>query len=406
MNPASGNYSRPPEQVPTLAAPVLAAGNLDDTPGDAGSADPVKMPRSRRRVGFRKGADLDEEMWPTESFGGVTDDQFWDDLASDKPLTTTARSAQHDPASRKRPLAAVPPPGPRDQGDDRSGGRRARNSGGYPDAQPGAADRTAVQPVQVATQPVPSLGQPASAALARTASFQAAPPQTGPAQSGPGQAGHLSPAGGPYQRTGPQPSPSRGWRHASGSGVGADEDPLTSAAFSLRASGPVDGNSQQAPRRSREVGWDHYDVGREHYDGGRSQETQTFGAAEPRGGGRAGPSGTAAIPAYGPARVLARPTVAWLRIPTRASRTAILLRKPRRRRRPMPSPTGRATATGARPAPARIRGGRTAAGATPGMAATGPGTGLRGRRTRRATATRRAAVIRAVPTTRGKTTGG
>ncbi len=244
--------SRPPEQVPTLAAPVFAAGNLDDTPGDAWPADPAKMPRSRRRVGFRKGADIDEEMWPTESFGGVTDDQFWDDLASDKPLTTTARSAQHDSGSQKRPL---PPPGAR-----------------------------------VGQRPVPSLAQPASAAPARTASFQAAPAQTGPAQTGPAQTGHLSPAGGPYQRTGPQASPPRGWRHASGPGVGADEDPLTSAAFSLRSSGPVDGNSQQAPRRSHEVGWDHYDIG-------RSQETQTFGAAEPGGGGRAGPSGTGA---YGP----------------------------------------------------------------------------------------------------------
>ena len=325
--------SRPPEQVPTLAAPVFAAGNLDDTPGDAwpgdpgagdavpggagpgdakpgrprqGSrtaarlardanladpADPAKMPRSRRRVGFRKGADIDEEMWPTESFGGVTDDQFWDDLASDKPLTTTARSAQHDSGSQKRP---VPPPGARvgqrpgdardqtearGQGDDKPGGRRARTSGGYPDAQPGAADRTAVQPVQpvqVATQPVPSLGQPA-AAPARTASFQTAPPQTGPAQTGPGQAGHLSPAGGPYQRTGPQASPPRGWRHASGPGVGADEDPLTSAAFSLRSSGPVDGNSQQVPRPSRDVGWDHYDIGREYYDSSRGQETPAYG---------------------------------------------------------------------------------------------------------------------------------
>ena len=344
--------SRPAEQVPTLAAPVFATGNLDDTPGDAwpgdpgaddarpsgagpgdakpgrarpGSrtaarlardadpadpADPAKMPRSRRRVGFRKGADIDEEMWPTESFGGVTDDQFWDDLASDKPLTTTARSAQHDSGSPKRPSAAVPPPDARvgqrpgdardqaearSQGDDRPRGRRARNSGGYPDAQPGAADRTAVQPVQAATQPVPSLGQPGSAAPARVASFQA-----GPAQTGPAQAGHLSSAGGPYQRTGPQPSQPREWRHASGPGLGADEDPLTSAAFSLRSSGPVDGNSQQVPRRSREVGWDHYDIGREHYDAGRSLETQTF-SAEPRGGGDwAPPSGTAATPAYGP----------------------------------------------------------------------------------------------------------
>ena len=50
--------------------------------------------RPRRRVGFRKGSDVDEELWPAESFGGVSDEQFWDDLASDKPLTTTARTAQ------------------------------------------------------------------------------------------------------------------------------------------------------------------------------------------------------------------------------------------------------------------------------------------------------------------------
>ena len=69
--------------------------------------------RPRRRVGFRKGADVDEELWPTESFGGVSDEQFWDDLASDKPLTTTARTAQQDPGSRNRPFDAAPPPAAR-----------------------------------------------------------------------------------------------------------------------------------------------------------------------------------------------------------------------------------------------------------------------------------------------------
>ena len=69
--------------------------------------------RPRRRVGFRKGADVDEELWPTESFGGVSDEQFWDDLASDKPLTTTARTAQQDPRTRNRSFDAAPPPAAR-----------------------------------------------------------------------------------------------------------------------------------------------------------------------------------------------------------------------------------------------------------------------------------------------------
>ena len=68
-----------------------------------------KTGRPRRRVGFRKGADVDGELWPAESFGGVSDEQFWNDLASDKPLTTTARTAQQDPGIRNRPLDAVPP---------------------------------------------------------------------------------------------------------------------------------------------------------------------------------------------------------------------------------------------------------------------------------------------------------
>src|SRR5580704_771964 len=87
----------------------------DPTHGDATATDPklgaaargasetrptARMAKPRRRVGFRKGADLDEELWPTETFGGVSDEQFWDDLASDKPLATTARTAQQDPPGR------------------------------------------------------------------------------------------------------------------------------------------------------------------------------------------------------------------------------------------------------------------------------------------------------------------
>src|SRR5438477_229563 len=95
----------------------------DPTPGDATATDPklgaaargasetrptARMAKSRRRVGFRKGADLDEELWPAETFGGVSDEQFWDDLASDKPLATTARTAQQEPPSRNRLSAPAP----------------------------------------------------------------------------------------------------------------------------------------------------------------------------------------------------------------------------------------------------------------------------------------------------------
>ena len=90
--------------IPTATDPKLgtAARGASETRPTARTAKP------RRRVGFRKGADLDEELWPTESFGGVSDEQFWDDLASDKPLATTARTAQQDPPSRNRLSAPAP----------------------------------------------------------------------------------------------------------------------------------------------------------------------------------------------------------------------------------------------------------------------------------------------------------
>ena len=105
---------------PRLAAAVPDESRLGESrPGSRSAArltreahaaeDEGRTARPRRRVGFRKGADVDEELWPAESFGGVSDEQFWDDLASDKPLTTTARTAQQDPGTRNRPFEAVPP---------------------------------------------------------------------------------------------------------------------------------------------------------------------------------------------------------------------------------------------------------------------------------------------------------
>ena len=154
----------------------------DPSPDDAhaanGAAGPADAARPRRRVGFRKGADLDEELWPAETFGGVSDEQFWDDLASDKPLATTARTAQDSPG-KNRPAGRAPGTGldtgsatgpqavqvpravqgPAD-GRDPGRGRRASGTGTYaapltaPDP---AAERTAPQPAYAATQPIQSM---------------------------------------------------------------------------------------------------------------------------------------------------------------------------------------------------------------------------------------------------------
>ena len=104
--------------------------------------DPSATPRSRRRVTWRKGSDVDEELWPVEAFGGVSDEQFWNDLAADKPLATTARAAQPDTAAKRQP----PNTGP----------------GTHPQPRLGPDDRTAIHPAHRPSPPTrsvrPSLG--------------------------------------------------------------------------------------------------------------------------------------------------------------------------------------------------------------------------------------------------------
>ncbi len=272
---------------------------------DDETADAIRSTRGRRRVGFRKGAEVDEELWPTETFGGVTDEQFWDDMASDKPLATTARTAAPaDPGSRRRLPEVAPRPNGRDS-DDRGrldGSRMAGGgSGSYPlpVGRPGPADRTASQPIQTGPQriqtgpqsiptgpqPIPMGTQPMQVGTqpvpVATRSYQ---PGTTP-QPYPGPAPSYQPATQPApvmgvagQGTrGGMPADRRGrGRHANGtdSGAGpvAGEDPLTSAAYALRPPGAVDGRSQ-SPRRSR-------DLSREQYEAAVSQETQTFSLSD------------------------------------------------------------------------------------------------------------------------------
>jgi len=370
-----------PQEIPTLATPALGAGTMaeatvDDMPAEAwqgsgpddsarplgafgpaaprpgrrsaarlaraSAADdaedsPAKADRSRRRMGWRKGADIDEEMWPTESFGGVTDDQFWDDLASDKPLATTARTAQQGKprvtADPPADLRSGRPPG-RAQGGAQGGAwgnaRRTGHSGAYPDSRPG--DRTAIQPVQPvqaavppvlgapapgATQPVPMAAQPVPGATQPVP--MAAQPVPGATQPVPMTQGQ----GRQYPRTDSQPmraatqpmrdatQPSQltqpsetGGRRYPGAGAGATEDPLTSAAFSLRSSGPVDGRSNQPSSGPHDI------VSREHYAATISQETQTFSATDAEAATGGYPGGVPAFrqaPSGGNRAIEARP---------------------------------------------------------------------------------------------------
>ena len=236
---------------------------------EADTDDVAKTPRSRRRVGWRKGTDVDEELWPSEAFGGVTDEQFWDDLAADKPLATTARSAQPETSARRPPNvgplpdlhpAGRPLPDLRPVDDrSREDGRRPASDGPGTHPQPrlGPDDRTAIQPaMQPAVQP---------AATAATAT-QPYPTATQPTRTA------TQPV-----RAAQQPAGSRGRSRAT---ISADEDPLTSPAYSLRAKGSVDGRS----RRPR-------DLSREQYEAAVTQETQTFSMADAQTAGGGYPDG-------------------------------------------------------------------------------------------------------------------
>src|SRR5690242_11528256 len=252
-------------------------------PGPGASRDA----RSRRRVGFRKGAEIDEELWPAETFGGVSDEQFWDDLASDKPLTTTARTAQQDAGPRSRLLdtgSDTDPRGTQALGGDRSGpgqarsdrtrpdrdrpdrdrtdrdrgsraageGRRSAGYGAYPGPRTGtdpAAERSVVQPAYAATQPVKSTTPPPGVTQPVRTASSTGPSGTGPSGAGPSGTG---PSGTGQPRGASAPPAETGRRRRPSS---PDEDPLTSASFSLRPQGPVDGRSslrsrdqQDAPR--------------------------------------------------------------------------------------------------------------------------------------------------------------
>ncbi|MGD0246248.1 MAG: hypothetical protein ABSB59_38785 [Streptosporangiaceae bacterium] len=277
----------------TNAARAGAAGPAWAEPG----LDTFRDAKQRRRVGFRKGADIDEELWPAETFGGVSDEQFWDDMASDKPLATTARTAQQEAGPRSRLLdtgsAAASPgaqaPGARDgadqnrpdqaradrgRGDRGAGqGRRSAGYGAYPGPRtgpdPASAERTVVQPAYAATQPVKSMAPPA-----------AAPPAAPPPPGQPRAASTPPAPPAPPSETARRPRP-----------ASTNEDPLTSASYSLRSRGPVDGRSSLRPR-------DQQDVPRSRHDAGSGAGR---GPANPPPYGQAGPYPPAAPPAGPPA---------------------------------------------------------------------------------------------------------
>jgi hypothetical protein len=282
-DPVPATVSGPMDGTPRAARGSSRPGSRRLAAEAEAEADQDGTARSRRRSTWLKRGDIDEELWPAETFGGVSDEQFWDDMASDKPLATTARTAAPDAASRRRPPDAVPLAG---LGDTQAmGDRRGRGS------ENGRGGATGPQPFQTGPQQAQT-GPQSYRTGPRPVQAGPQPYQTGPQQAQPGpqpyqagsqpyQAGSQPYQAGPQQaqtgpqaaQTGPQPAYASASSRTETRRRSREEDPLTSAAFSLRTSGPVDGRSYQASRRSRELS-------REQYEATVSQDTQTFSLAD------------------------------------------------------------------------------------------------------------------------------
>jgi hypothetical protein len=207
-------------------------------------------------------------MWPAESFGGVSDEQFWDDMASDKPLATTARTAGQAAPARRRRLPEVVPAANGRGVDDRRRGDGHRIAGAGAGSGSGAYPQGGTQPTPVATRSYQPPTQP-QPYQATAQSYQAPQSYQGATQPVPilGQGGR-----------GGLPADQRGrGRTANGTDLGvgaaAGEDPLTSSAYSLRPRGAVDGRSYPSSRGPR-------DLPRDQYESAVTQETQSFSLAD------------------------------------------------------------------------------------------------------------------------------
>ena len=209
----------------------------------AGRRRMAKIQRPNLRVS-RSRPDYDNDPWPSaDEVDGISDDQFWSELSSDKPLATTARAA-HGAADTDRSWT----PG------DGSG-------------EPGFA----AAPVQADSRP---------AGRGRRAR------RRGAEDNGP-EPRPLPPTGGGQGRR-DEPAQSR---------RGAENDPLTGESYSRHARQASDSRSYEGSRETHRPSH-----GR---PGAATDETQTmpadprgYGAPAPRGARGAGPGGS--LPPAGP----------------------------------------------------------------------------------------------------------
>ena len=257
---------------------------------DPGSGDrPVNRNDLRRKPGSRprlsaSARDRSGTDWPASDWGGVSDEQYWAELSADKPLATTARSAQ--PGTDARQAAATrsgsTDPVPADMAG--RGGRRASPAAGplpeqtWTVAAPaaataqfsfGSADEPAArQPwaAEPSASPEPAtFGEPATARKPAGADTPWADPVTGTeggSDTDPGLAGIADWSGTPgdggaetttwsaedsWGTQVPAAEDTRSW---------VAEDPLTSPSFSAQSAHATDSRSYRGSTERARIGRD------------------------------------------------------------------------------------------------------------------------------------------------------
>ena len=235
---AAADY--PSADYPSGDYPAASAsaqpGSRSRSKSGSGKNGSSRQPESRRKPAKsqspakgRSRSRRDDDDWPSTEWDKLTDEQYWAELSSDKPLSTTARTA---------PAASEPTPAA-GNGRSRSGHGRPVAARGAPASMPPAepsrelpSRKAPSPPREPVTERLPVRGRPQSPVPARAANGS---PATGRAEASlPGAAAEPSIAVLSSLATSAPPRP-----------YGAlDEDPLTSPSFSRPA---LDSRSYQRP---------------------------------------------------------------------------------------------------------------------------------------------------------------
>ncbi len=203
---------------------------------------PKNQAKGRGRVS-RGRHDDDDDDWPSTEWDKLSDEQYWAELSADKPLATTARSAQPSAPAAATPAkpsrATTPPPesgrapsrpqpAPGAEPTDPGRRRQPADRPGRP-ARPGSRQGPPRRADGADTDPGrPGLAdQPAAAAATERLPGRRPAPESAPA----------APA--PYLPAAPEVAPAR-----------ADDDPLTSPHFARGAGGADDSRSYRTPSRN------------------------------------------------------------------------------------------------------------------------------------------------------------